>query len=295
MENTTPSTNPPQTTEKKSKNVIGIIIAGFLLMLIVMVGVLIVVLLLNSKKEDNDNSNQNNDSENNEIEEQEESTKPYILITSPKKDSSMDAFVKVSGKSSSSVGNIYLELFNLNQNELFSTLIEFPYSDQEVFEWEYYITLTEAPETLKGLLTAYSEKPIENEDGELEVIRAEVPINFNLPKAENRIKLNSPLNNLWVTDEILVKGEMKDFFEGTMYFRIYSEQGVELLDGAITALDENYNKYAPFEEIINIESIKDQIGDSGTLVLYDVSMLDGDETTLIEVTFRTKPIGENDI
>lgn len=79
---------------------------------------------------------------------------------------------------------------------------------------------------------------------------------------------------------LLVKGEMKGFFEGVMNYRIIDKDGVVLASGIIQAQGDNYEKFVPFEDSVNYGELSSS---QYYLEFYDVSMKDGEINLMVRL------------
>lgn len=102
-----------------------------------------------------------------------------------------------------------------------------------------------------------------------------------------RLKVESPTSNqLMEGDSILFKGEMKDFFEGTLNIRLIDEAGDTLFEDVITASGDNYGKFSIFEKNVNFVRILIGAGAEGKWQFIEYSAKDGSETILLSIPVK---------
>ncbi len=116
-----------------------------------------------------------------------------------------------------------------------------------------------------------------------------VPVFFKLQEAAERVRLQSPLpNQLMKGASVGFRGSMKGFFEGVMHVRLKDDKGAVLFTDTITAADDNYEQFAPFDKTVKYGTIVANGLGSGSWEIYDVSAKDGSETVLLSVPIRFK-------
>jgi len=128
-------------------------------------------------------------------------------------------------------------------------------------------------------------------NSELANLTKEVVVKFLTLEAGDRIKLYSPILRQVISKtkpELQLNGEMHNFFEGLMNYRLVSSAGALLKQGNIQATQDNYAGFVVFQEQLAIEPFPPNTSDNGRLELYEVSMQDGSEKVLLSVPLRFK-------
>ena len=82
---------------------------------------------------------------------------------------------------------------------------------------------------------------------------------------------------------MVIKGQMRGFFEGVMNYRIVDGENVILSNGIIQAQGDNYEGFVPFEVSISYGELE---SDKYFLEFYDVSMKDGSINVLSRIPLR---------
>ena len=83
--------------------------------------------------------------------------------------------------------------------------------------------------------------------------------------------------------DMVIKGQMRGFFEGVMNYRIVDGENVILSNGIIQAQGDNYEGFVPFEVSISYGELE---SDKYFLEYYDVSMKDGSINVLSRIPLR---------
>lgn len=128
-------------------------------------------------------------------------------------------------------------------------------------------------------------------NSELANLSKEVKVKFLTLEAGDRIKLYSPILRQVISKtkpELQLSGEMHNFFEGLMNYRLVSSAGALLKQGNIQATQDNYAGFVVFQEQLAIEPFPPNTSDNGRLELYEISMQDGSEKVLLSVPLRFK-------
>lgn len=208
-----------------------------------------------------------------------ESEKEFLDVISPTNNQEINGRFIVEGEATSSLEELTIELYDDNLVLIGNYAIELT-SDST--SWYIYMDVTKSPTTLSGKLSVYP-----TDQGRSSDLLSEVAIKFETNEYSGRVKLFSPLENQILTGtEVLFRGEMKDFFEGTLSIRLKDGSGNVLYSGHITAGSENYGVFASFEETIECGEISQYPGSEGTWEIYEVSTMDGSETVLLSITVR---------
>ncbi len=83
---------------------------------------------------------------------------------------------------------------------------------------------------------------------------------------------------------LVLQGQVTGFFEGTVNYRLLNSNGIEIYSGTFQVGD-NYEQFADFNKSISLPEIPaGKLTATGKLQIYDVSMKDGSETILQEVS-----------
>jgi hypothetical protein len=101
----------------------------------------------------------------------------------------------------------------------------------------------------------------------------------------DRVRITSPLPNQIIPaagGNIVLAGQIKDFFEGTMGYRLLGGNGGVLISGSVTAPD-NYGRFADFTKTVAVPPIPSTAGNPGKWEFFETSMKDGSETVLLSL------------
>ncbi len=209
-------------------------------------------------------------------------TSPIITIASPSANEEVDGSITVSGTATPTFELLSVEVFDDKNNSLARTevpILDFSGTNMPS-EWVATIYLNKSPATNTGKIKVTPTKL------STDAHNKEVAVKFKQQTVSGRVKLYSPLEDQIITGtKLLVRGEMQNFFEGHMDFRIKDEAGKEIVKGFVTAPD-NYEKFSTFDEEIAISGFTKVQGKTGTFEVFDVSQADGKETMLL--SFKIK-------
>jgi len=102
----------------------------------------------------------------------------------------------------------------------------------------------------------------------------------------NRLAIEAPDSDFALRQsggDMVIKGQMRGFFEGVMNYRIVDGENVILSNGIIQAQGDNYEGFVPFEVSISYGELE---SDKYFLEFYDVSMKDGAINILSRIPLR---------
>lgn len=102
----------------------------------------------------------------------------------------------------------------------------------------------------------------------------------------NRLAIEAPDGDFALRQsggDMVIKGQMRGFFEGVMNYRIVDGENVILSNGIIQAQGDNYEGFVPFEVSISYGELE---SDKYFLEFYDVSMKDGAINILSRIPLR---------
>lgn len=102
----------------------------------------------------------------------------------------------------------------------------------------------------------------------------------------NRLAIEAPDGDFALRQsggDMVIKGQMRGFFEGVMNYRIVDGENVILSNGIIQAQGDNYEGFVPFEISISYGELE---SDKYFLEFYDVSMKDGSINVLSRIPLR---------
>ena len=102
----------------------------------------------------------------------------------------------------------------------------------------------------------------------------------------NRLAIEAPDSDFALRQsggDMVIKGQMRGFFEGVMNYRIVDGENVILSNGIIQAQGDNYEGFVPFEVSISYGELE---SDKYFLEFYDVSMKDGSINVLSRIPLR---------
>jgi hypothetical protein len=81
---------------------------------------------------------------------------------------------------------------------------------------------------------------------------------------------------------------MKDFYEATMYVRMFGENGNQIFEEFVFPTADNYGKFAPFDTEIDFYEPLSIAGNKAKIQIFDVDPKSGKETVLVEFWVRVK-------
>lgn len=230
--------------------------------------------------------------ENDDDSENEES----MTITSPREDATVNGKIDFVGSYSSNdevADAIDVVAYDSEGNVLGSgfELVE-ESGDGVDFSGSLIITTLPAGET------GYLSFDLSNKSDDL-LTSKRVNIKFDLlstgsVNGQERLRLSSPMEDQYIGDtdmSITLEGQMKDFFEAHMNFRIVDDSGKELYEGFVTATGDNYGQFANFKKVVEVSDLKLASDNTGKIIFYEASAKDGSETIVLELPV-TLSIGE---
>lgn len=216
-------------------------------------------------------------------EEDSDETEAAITVTSPSEGDTVDGSILIKGTKNEEVVQVEPKVFTSDDVE-----VKAERSASEDNGFELLVSLMESPSTSEGYILVFP-----SEEGETSDLAVKVNVKFdNLTTGsvggQERLKVTSPIPNQLISNgsgDLLVEGEMKDFFEAHLNFRLLDKNGKELYEGFITASEDNYGQFADFSKVVKAAEIKLGKGASGEgkLIFFDVSAKDGSETTVLEL------------
>lgn len=207
-----------------------------------------------------------------------------IELDTPTGNTTVGGRIEISGTATISLETIRIRLYDESDMLLGEADVTLSADESsQTVSWSTFLDVTESPAGKTGVLHVF---PMN--EGEMSELAKEVILSFPVQSQnEDRIKLEAPLNNQLLTDtKVLFRGQMKDFFEGTLGIRLKDESGAVIFSGFITADGNNYGEFAYFEKEVDIGEFPDDVGNSGTWELYETSMRDGSETIFLQVAVR---------
>lgn len=191
-------------------------------------------------------------------------------VISPQNNSSVSGEIKMQ-LNSENIKSVEVEIEDSNGQILANESIEILTPDHT-----FPVIVSKLPSSQNGKIT------IKSSEGN---ISKTVAVSFTKPQVQDRIIVSNLLESQIISSPITLKGSMRDFFEATMNYRIVDESGNKLKEGIIMANDDNYGQFAPFEETINFDSSS---GSQIELILYEISMKDGNEEILLKIPLKTR-------
>ncbi len=144
-----------------------------------------------------------------------------------------------------------------------------------------YPTLTADPTQIvhDDLIPSVTDTP----DDSIGKIVSPTPSTIGYP---NRLAIEAPDGDFALRQsggDMVIKGQMRGFFEGVMNYRIVDGENVILSNGIIQAQGDNYEGFVPFEVSISYGELE---SDKYFLEFYDVSMKDGSINVLSRIPLR---------
>ena len=222
------------------------------------------------------------DSEDSEMEDEEQSV---LIITNPESGEIVDGQIAVSGNATALLQEITARAYDQDYNLLGETVISLASGDSNpVHNFSNSIDITVSPVTNTGIIYFYP-----TSEGEGSELLRQVDVLFKSNEFPGRLKVYAPLDNQILTEsggDVIIRGEMKDFFEATVGLRIRGGMGGVLFDQGIYALSDNYDQWAPFETVVHVDPVPSTSGGFVTWEFYETSMMDGSETVLLSIPIR---------
>lgn len=211
-----------------------------------------------------------------------------IKVTLPELNQEVKGKISVKGEASGDFSSVIVKLYDNNNSLIGSSsqtiMREEPFSR---VTWSLMLDVTKSPTSPTGKIVAYFDTVEETSS-----VSKKVPVKFGTEVVTNRLNLYTPLRDQMYSGEpVLFKGQMSNFFEGTMGIRLKSNTGALLFKDVITASGNNYEEFASFEKAINFGSISFTPDSTGTLEFYEESMADGSIYVLLSIPYRF-PKGE---
>ena len=211
-----------------------------------------------------------------------------VAITSPSSNDIVTGKINVSGTFSGLITGFNITISDDDNNVLDSNSITVQSSGTtQAQNWNAVLDLIYAPQTDGGTIT------VTPSDIQLTDIKATVKVTFKQLKdaADNRIRVFAPLEDQVMGSTVLLRGQMKGFFEGTMSVRLKDAEGNVIYSGSInpTPNEDNpdqYTNFVDFSQNVTIDNLAEAQGKTGTWEFYDVSMKDGSETVLLSINVR---------
>ena len=206
-----------------------------------------------------------------------------INFVSPEEDSSVSGQFTVEGEATASLQEITVNIYDGNDVLIGTDTAGLASAeDNPLHSWTATIDITRSPGTLTGRIIAFP-----TSEGESSDLRISMNIRFSEQTSAGRIRLFAPLSNqVTNVSPVMFRGEMKDFFEGTLELRLLTPAGTELFRDFINASGDNYGQFAEFMKAIEFERIPLAAGDEGTWELFETSAADGTETVLLSLPVR---------
>jgi hypothetical protein len=229
-------------------------------------------------------------------------TPDSVTISSPTENSLIDGLVLVKGTLKGGLTTVDVSVYDTKSGELIgSSMIgvnSFPLSEGEYWtektkstDFAVNVHLDTVPTSEDGyiLVEAQEDSPVK--------VQKKINIKFDLIQEGKdstgalRLKVTSPFRNQLIIQstagfELLLKGEMKDFFEGSAFVKLLNDKGQTMFENAIQADGDNYSKFSSFEKTVTVDydaSKAATSGKTGKLQFIEVSAKDGSEEVILEI------------
>jgi len=203
-----------------------------------------------------------------------------VSVTSPTNGKEVDGEISVQGISSPALGDLSVIVYDdQNTNLGNKNVLVDKNSEKSTLNWQDVVYVSSSPETEQGYLLVFPSALGRDAD-----LTAKVNITFKSNEAGDRIKLFGPLNNQQINStRVVFRGEMQNFFEGTMNIRLKNEVGKVIYTGYVMPEGDNYGKFSSFRSSVDFESLPQDAGKNGAWELYEISAKDGTEEVLLTI------------
>ena len=202
-----------------------------------------------------------------------------LTVSKPEGEGTVNGKILVEGVASVSLTDLTIQVFDNDGTVLGVTNVNLTgNANQTSVTYSIFLELEKGPASAGGYVQVYP-----TEAGKTSALTKTVAVVFEASTSE-RVKVYAPLKNMKYTGgAVLFRGEMKDFFEGSMGLRLIGGNGGILYDTSIQSQGDNYGQFAGFEKMVNPGTIPSTAGGNGKWEFYDTSMADGSVTVLVTV------------
>lgn len=205
-----------------------------------------------------------------------------ITVVTPTAGDEIDGSVTVAGIAEGEFEEVVVEIQNADGEILGKgiALLDKVEGEEET-AWEIDVNIVTSPASKLGSVVVYPATVAADSP-----LTKKIQINFMSAEEPGRLVIHAPLSQqVTAEDSVLIRGEMQDFFEGTMGIRLVNANGGTLFEGTITAAD-NYGQFVEFEEEVDYGDIPLAAGDEGEWQFFEQSAKDGSERILVTVPVR---------
>jgi hypothetical protein len=205
-------------------------------------------------------------------------------VDSPTEDSGVSKNIIFAAEASADVEYLQVTVTNGSKELADVKLEDFEEVNSEINLFEETIELSEFPTNGKATVTVVAF----NTTGELKSVT--IPLENQITEATGRLKIVSPDFNTTLTSgsSLTLCGEMQNFFEGVMSYRIVESSGKAIVNsGQIRATGDNYVQFSPFCETHVLPAFT-PTSSSAKVVFFEESAKDGTEKVILEVPVKLK-------
>ncbi len=206
------------------------------------------------------------------------SSDTYIRVVSPRPNDVIEGTVTVSGEASEYIGDLTIEVLDVNNKVLAVTHTE------ALPNWTKTVSITEALSTFVGRVVVYP-----TDEGNKSRLTQSVPVTFDVITVSDRLVIYSPLRNqIMKGASVHIAGKMKGIFEGVLHVRLLDDKNTVIYKDVIHAKGDNYDTFSEFAKDVKFGTIISTTLTNGSWQFYDVSAKDGSETVLTTISIRFK-------
>ena len=202
-----------------------------------------------------------------------------LTLTKPGEAATVDGKILVEGVASVSLANLTVQAFDNDGTVLGTATVELTgNANQTSVTYSVFLELEKSSVSESAYVQVYP-----NSEGKTSELTKTTTVLFETVSSE-RVKVFAPHRNMKYTGgAVLFRGQMQDFFEGSMGLRLVGGNGGILYDTSIQAQGDNYGQFASFEQMVNPGTIPSTAGGNGKWEFYDTSMADGSVTVLVTI------------
>lgn len=203
---------------------------------------------------------------------------PLVTIENPKENDIVNGEITIDGFATYHFSNLKIEIYDNQNNKLGSSTVSISSVSDSTIAWQSKVDIVQSPETNVGKIVVLSEEP---------EFSTSTNVNFEAYSdvPENLIVYAPIQNQLMLGNSLLVRGEVKGLFEGTLQLRLKDSAENVIYDDFFTIADQ-YNVMQEFNFSIDINDLGTAEGGNGVWEFYYLSAVDGSEVILQSIPVR---------